>query len=256
MHDDLSSELDYNSETERKRKRRVESFQKETAPPVPKATKEFFYEECAKENTKRQNVLHLDVVSSVDSSFRPYSRHKRLINQYFLTNPGSSTILERDTSRDKTDIDLIRSNSKFLWHDDDEVDTWEKKLAKRYYEKLYKEYCIGDLSHFKENKIGLRWRIEQEVVDGKGQFICGEKHCNSNEDLASWECKFNYVEDGEKKSALVKLRLCPACSKKLNYKQRRNLAKSKRKEDTARSDASSQQWNSSDDESLIDSMLL
>uniref|UniRef100_A0A5S6QHI9 Protein FRA10AC1 n=1 Tax=Trichuris muris TaxID=70415 RepID=A0A5S6QHI9_TRIMR len=248
MHDDLSSELDYNSEVERKRKR-LDSFKKESLPPVPKPTKELFYEECAKENTKRQNVLHLDV----------YSRHKRLINQYFLTNPGSSSILQRDTSRDRTDIDLIRSNSKFLWHDDDEVDTWEKKLAKRYYEKLYKEYCIGDLSHYKENKVGLRWRMEQEVVEGKGQFVCGEKHCSSREDLASWECKFNYIEDGQKKTALVKLRLCPECSQKLNYKQRKHLAKSKQKEKSSERPtphSASEDWDSSDDEDLIESMLL
>lgn len=29
----------------------------------------------------------------------------------------------------------------------------EKELAKKYYDKLFKEYCIADLSKFKENKV-------------------------------------------------------------------------------------------------------
>jgi Folate-sensitive fragile site protein Fra10Ac1 len=30
-----------------------------------------------------------------------------------------------------------------------------KRLAKKYYEKLFKEYCIADLSRYKENKVML-----------------------------------------------------------------------------------------------------
>lgn len=30
----------------------------------------------------------------------------------------------------------------------------EKELAKNYYDKLFKEYCIADLSRYKENKVG------------------------------------------------------------------------------------------------------
>ena len=29
----------------------------------------------------------------------------------------------------------------------------EKRLAKKYYDKLFKEYCISDLSRYKENKV-------------------------------------------------------------------------------------------------------
>ena len=32
---------------------------------------------------------------------------------------------------------------------DDKEDTWEVRLAKRYYSKLFKEYCIADLSRYK-----------------------------------------------------------------------------------------------------------
>lgn len=73
----------------------------------------------------------------------------------------------------------------------------------------------------------MRWRIEQEVVAGKGQFICGNKACSKKEALKSWEVNFNYLEHGEKKNALVKLRLCEKCSNKLNYHTKKRLAKRK-----------------------------
>jgi protein FRA10AC1 len=40
-----------------------------------------------------------------------------------------------------------------LWDDDDTPESWEAKLAKRYYDKLFKEYCICDLGRYKENKV-------------------------------------------------------------------------------------------------------
>ncbi|MRC57046.1 hypothetical protein GH877_30870, partial [Bacillus thuringiensis] len=68
-------------------------------------------------------------------------------------------------SRDRTDIDVIRENHQFLWEEDDDSDgSWEKNLAKKYYDKLFKEYCIVDLSCYKENKVAMRWRVEKEVV--------------------------------------------------------------------------------------------
>jgi protein FRA10AC1 len=45
-----------------------------------------------------------------------------------------------------------------------------KRLAKKYYDKLFKEYCIADLSRYKENRVAMRWRIEKEVQTGKGCF--------------------------------------------------------------------------------------
>ncbi|XP_027452436.1 protein FRA10AC1 isoform X3 [Zalophus californianus] len=113
----------------------------------------------------------------------------------------------RQWENDKTDMDVIRENHRFLWNEEDEMDmNWEKKLAKKYYDKLFKEYCIADLSRYKENKFGFRWRIEKEVISGKGQFFCGNKCCDKREDLKSWEVNFGYVEHGEKRNALVKLR--------------------------------------------------
>ncbi|PIK35443.1 hypothetical protein BSL78_27724, partial [Apostichopus japonicus] len=125
-------------------------------------------------------------------------------------------------SKDKTDLDVIRENSRFLWSEQDKADeTWGKRLAKMYWDKLFKEYCITDLSRYKENKIALRWRLEKEVIEGKGQFICGNKRCSEEDGIRTWEVNFGYIEHDIKKNALVKLRLCEVCSFKLNYHHKR-----------------------------------
>jgi hypothetical protein len=90
-------------------------------------------------------------------------------------------------------------------------------MARRYYNQLYKEFAIIDLSRYKEGKYGLRWRTEKEVVSTKGQKICGSKHCEVAADLNVYELPFKYVEEGEVKRELIKVCLCPACSAKLNY---------------------------------------
>jgi len=45
-----------------------------------------------------------------------------------------------------------------------------------------------------------------------GQFECGAKRCTERDGLRSWEVNFAYVEDGQKKNALVKLRKLFAAS--------------------------------------------
>ena len=37
---------------------------------------------------------------------------------------------------------------RFLWEEGDGEDSWEVQLARRYYDKLFKEYCIIDLSRY------------------------------------------------------------------------------------------------------------
>uniref|UniRef100_A0A2K5IRE2 FRA10A associated CGG repeat 1 n=1 Tax=Colobus angolensis palliatus TaxID=336983 RepID=A0A2K5IRE2_COLAP len=146
-------------------------------------------------------------------------------------------LIAMDAENDKTDLDVIRENHRFLWNEEDEMDmTWEKRLAKKYYDKLFKEYCIADLSKYKENKFGFRWRVEKEVISGKGQFFCGNKYCDKKEGLKSWEVNFGYIEHGEKRNALVKLRLCQECSIKLNFHHRRKEIKSKKRKDKTKKD--------------------
>ncbi|CAH1389542.1 unnamed protein product [Nezara viridula] len=158
-------------------------------------------------------------------SWNPYELHKHLINTYVLNRKGNTALLRRDNSKDKRDIDIIRENHKFVWEDDDIPSTWEERLAKKYYDKLFKEFCITDMSKYKENKFAMRWQTEQELVTGKGQFVCANKACSENESLRTWEVNFAYKEDGERKNALVKLRLCSSCSKKLNYAHKKTEIK-------------------------------
>ncbi|KAI8043816.1 protein FRA10AC1 [Drosophila gunungcola] len=154
-------------------------------------------------------------------------RHNYILNNYVLNSPS-----EAESRRHKRDIDVIRENHRFLW-EDEEVDTdslsWEQRLALRYYKKLFKEYCIADLSRYKENKIALRWRTEQEVVTGTGQFQCGSRHCGERTNLRSWEVNFKYIEKGEPLNALVKVRLCPTHTDQLNYRTKKKEFKKQRR---------------------------
>eukprot|EP00742_Colponemidia_sp_Colp-10_P007230 GILJ01007770.1.p1 GENE.GILJ01007770.1~~GILJ01007770.1.p1 ORF type:complete len:239 (+),score=30.47 GILJ01007770.1:72-788(+) len=148
-----------------------------------------------------------------------YSRHKDYMNNYVrYYGRGKDNIFESKHPV-RTDMDVIRQHHKFIRTEADETGTWEATLAKKYYDKLFKEYCVADLSRYKEGKIGFRWRTQKEVIEGKGQFSCGNKRCDAVDDLRSYEVNFAYVEDGEKKNALVKVRLCPPCAYRLNYKQ-------------------------------------
>ena len=56
-----------------------------------------------------------------------------------------------------------------------------------------------------EDKLGLRWRTEAEVVSGKGQFSCGARGCSEARGLATFEVPFGYTEAGARKEALVKV---------------------------------------------------
>uniref|UniRef100_A0A915KU16 Uncharacterized protein n=1 Tax=Romanomermis culicivorax TaxID=13658 RepID=A0A915KU16_ROMCU len=182
--DDLSSEFEFDSqEVDRKRRRldlttkddKKQAIDDRTTHEVvwnkyacPDAGSTVDLYSLAFREDRKQKFLAID----------PYSRHKLLVNEYLLNQPGSTGILKRDTGG---------------------------RLAKRYYDKLFKEYCISDLSRYKENQIAMRWRTEQEVVSGKGQFVCGNKKCSLEGQLTSWEVNFSYVEDQQKKNALVKL---------------------------------------------------
>ncbi|KNE67231.1 hypothetical protein AMAG_19668 [Allomyces macrogynus ATCC 38327] len=72
-------------------------------------------------------------------------------------------------------------------------------LAKAYYDRLFKEYCLGNLSRCKTGQVALQWRTHREVVAGKGQWECGHLACCERSGLKSWEVLFGYNEQGEKK---------------------------------------------------------
>lgn len=81
-----------------------------------------------------------------------YDIHKAIINEYVLRKPGDTQLLRRDSSKDTTDLDVLKQSHRFLWGES-VPDTWEAQFAKKYYDKLYKEYALADLSCYKENKV-------------------------------------------------------------------------------------------------------
>lgn len=176
-----------------------------------------------KEERKQQYQAHIRGLNA-------YDRHKKFLNDYAgFYGEQRSTHTKLPV---KTDQDTIREGYRFILSEEDEMDqSWEQRLVKRYHDKLFKEYCIADMSQYKSGKIGLRWRTEKEVISGKGQFICGNKHCDKRDGLTSYEVNFSYFEAGENKQALVKLVTCERCAEKLNYKKRKEEQSAKREKE-------------------------
>ena len=225
--EDLDSEFEFSSEAKKRTWRDdplAASKSGGTSGPrhsVPVPSKQLVTQEYDKEEWRARRFHYL----AMDA----YSRHKALVNHYLLFSGHGIEHLKRSTDKDRNDYSVLGEEHRFLWTEKDAPDTWEKKLAKSYYDRLFKEYAICDLSRYRENKIALRWRVEKELVDGKGQFSCGNKHCSELRDLQSWEVNFNYLEHGQKKQALVKVRLCKECSVKLNFHHKRRPWKRKEK---------------------------
>jgi len=161
-----------------------------------------------------------------------YERHKKFVND-FVIHYGKQKQYQSSLTQTKTDHDVLKEEYRFIrTTTDDEKDSWEQRLARKYYEKLFKEYCLADMTYYQKGKIGLRWRTQSEVFSGKGQFVCGNKHCSATNNLKSYEVAFSYVECNEQKTALVKLRVCEDCASKLNYKQLKKEQKKRKQENT------------------------
>ncbi|KAJ7949173.1 Protein FRA10AC1 like [Quillaja saponaria] len=170
-----------------------------------------------REERKQQYQAHVRGLNA-------YDRHKKFLHDYvsFYRREKSSNL----KLPLKTDQDTLREGYRFIRSEEDDLNpSWEQRLVKRYYDKLFKEYCIADMSQYKSGKIGLRWRTEKEVIAGKGQFICGNKLCDEKDGLASYEVNFSYFEAGENKQALVKLVSCERCAEKLHYKRQKEKEK-------------------------------
>jgi len=129
----------------------------------------------------------------------------------------------------KNDLQLLRESHRFLRTEEDDDGSWEAGLAQRYYARLFREYVICDLAGYRKGQVGFRWRTEAEVVRGRGQLSCGHKPCESKLGLRSYEVDFKYVEAGDKKRALVKVRLCEACAFKLHYRRIKAARKRQRR---------------------------
>ncbi|KAJ3189800.1 hypothetical protein HDU85_000084 [Gaertneriomyces sp. JEL0708] len=168
------------------------------------------------EATKISSVFR-KTMSGLDA----YQRHKKLMSEYLTYyKDGKKDVLDTGVTG-MSELEVLKEHHKFL-RDELQVDgedTWESRLARKYYDALFKEYCLANLSRYKTSQLALRWRTKKEVISGKGQFVCGNLDCQVTDELRSWEVNFGYVEGGVKKNALVKLRLCTKCSYKLNYRK-------------------------------------
>ncbi|GJW73413.1 protein FRA10AC1 [Tanacetum coccineum] len=174
-----------------------------------------------------------------------YDRHKKFLKDYANFYGGDTQKQEKLPI--KTDQDTLREGYRFIRSEEDDMDSsWEQRLVKRYYDKLFKEYPLqvgldilnvvppfvglasiidvesverrgtkGDvyMSHYKTGKIGLRWRTEKEVKSGK----------------VKKKVNFAYFEAGENKQALVKLVTCERCAKKLLYRKLKEKEKEEAK---------------------------
>lgn len=124
-----------------------------------------------------------------------------------------------------SDLQALRNNHQFIRDDDRDAEkyhsNWEVRMARKFYDKLYREYACINLSRYKEAKFGLRWRTENEVISGKGQHSCASTACEFFDEtkLTTFELPFVYKEEGEDKNELVKVKLCPSCQPKLMYKK-------------------------------------
>ncbi|GAA5955390.1 hypothetical protein JCM3765_006763 [Sporobolomyces pararoseus] len=166
--------------------------------------------------------------------------------------------------RTKHELDILKERHQFVRSSEVDPSTlsWEDQLAAKYYDSLFKEFAIVNLKHWRTGQIGLRWRTEDEVLSGIGHLTCASMRCSYHppdprlvaerqlsegaEDeplivdpesslplvktaLEECEMNFGYVEEGEKKTTLVKVVLCRDCGKKL----RRGREKAKEERERA-----------------------
>ena len=155
-----------------------------------------------------------------------YERHLQRACSYIRFHGGSPPT----ASAFPSEREILEQNHRFIRDGDTLPDIDEEKLlARKYYDSLFREYALVDLSRWREQKVALRWRTKDEVLAGVGQFTCGclNYHREGQEDgdarieeLKTFELNFAYGEDGVKKNSLVKVCVCPKCSRRLRKAQR------------------------------------
>jgi len=156
-----------------------------------------------------------------------WQRHQRYVRsaQLYGQCEAGGTNLKRN------DFDVLKESHQFIREEDEDPSalSYDDTVALKYYRSLFKEFACCDLKHYKRGDVALRWRTESEVISGAGQFTCANTRCSNHEpavmrerqppQLIKLEVPFAYVEQGEQKSALVKVVLCRRCRKKLTWKR-------------------------------------
>lgn len=158
-----------------------------------------------------------------------------------------------------SDLDVLHAEYRFMRtaaHDGD-LSQEEKRMARTYYLKLARDMCLVDLSQAERTGfVGMRWRTQGEVLEGKGRLICGALDCSYTaacaEGLISASTPFSYIEDGISHTVETRTVLCLSCHELLARSRSRaaaSLAKRRRRRRRrARRSASSSSSYSAHDE--------
>ncbi|XP_048234226.1 protein FRA10AC1 isoform X3 [Ricinus communis] len=161
-----------------------------------------------------------------------YDRHKKFLNDYVsFYGKENSTNLKLPI---KTDKDTLREGYRFIRTAEDDMDTsWEQRLVKRYYDKLFKNTPLSLLRTSEDMPDWL------EMEDREGSYIWESSYAVTNivmtkmiyQAMSNYlQVNFSYFEAGENKQALVKLVACKRCAEKLNYKNRKEKQRLERRE--------------------------
>ena len=194
-------------------------------------------EESQPEKKKKKTTIAAAAASASASTSKFSEQHRKLERDYYLKGRGrgrgSSSSKPADSESNKclkTDLDVAKETYRFIRSDEDDekLGHYERKLARKYYDKLYRSIVLVKFDE-RTGKVGMRWRSEKEVLAGKGDVTCGDTSCKKSGDLQTFEVNFGYVENREKKNALVKVKLCRACAPMLQSSSSSSSKKKKRK---------------------------
>ena len=128
---------------------------------------------------------------------RSHHRDKKRHKNYDKVRDGDAGcgVASRSLPAAPSDYDELRAHYQFVLpteNDDNAIDnftsndddqqrygsTWQQRMVRHYHSHLYKEYVLADLSRvFDLGKVGLRWRTEREVANGRGFRCCGNLKC-------------------------------------------------------------------------------
>lgn len=75
--------------------------------------------------------------------------------EYDMALQGSSSGASRPVGT--TEFEILKSSHQFLRPDGEEAKelSWNEKVAKKYYDNLYKEFAVCDLKHYKSGNLAL-----------------------------------------------------------------------------------------------------
>lgn len=91
------------------------------------------------------------VFAHSSASGSAYTRHLQATDAYLRYYGGSIPEL----GRARSERDIIEENHQFIRQDDNEVDDKdeEKTMARKYYEKLFKEFAVVELARWREKQV-------------------------------------------------------------------------------------------------------